>query len=280
MEDEAAAWPNAKMFLPSLDWMVVRMKVPFRISALLLAGLLAASGTLVSSCGAGSATKSTSTLVRPIFSKALDKLGTVVKSSPNEIDDLVLARKDIDNISTSTWTTKEKALSLPVFQEYNVNLARVALSQADTAVLAARTQARTNASATVATTSMVENEPRFMDDLIQATEEVVEEQACSMIFDMIAPAEKPAEKGKDADSGVGVVAAVTKKLSARWQPASLTKAVAWVDYVAGVEKDAKQFADAVSANPTSYSFLGKPSMAQITVAYLRACYATPKAIFP
>lgn len=245
------------------------MKVPFRINALLLAVLLAATGTLVSSCGA-----------KPSSVKALEEFVALMRSSPSKIDDLVLAGKKVESIPTSQWSSKQLALKRNVFQEYNVNLARLALSQADTAVLAARTQARTNVSATVATTSMVENEPRFLDDLIQATEEVVEEQACSMIFDMIAPAEKPTEKGKDADSGVGVFAAVTRKLSARWQPASLTKAVAWVDYVAGVEKDAKQFADAVSANPTSYSFLGKPAMAQITVAYLRACYATPKAIFP
>lgn len=264
------ALPHTNVFLPSLDWMGARMKVSSRICSLLLAGLLAVTGTLVPSCSAA----------KPSSAKALEEFASLFRSSPSKIDELVLAGKKIENVPNSQWTSEQQELRRRLFHAYNVNLAGVVMSEVDAAVVVARAQARDSAAVTVLANASPENKPDFLDDLVQATLEVVEEQACAMMLDMMAPAEKPTDSGKAADRRDEVFVAVTKKLSARWQPESLVQAVAWVEYAVGVEKDAKRFADALSANPTAYTFLGKPPMTQITAAYLRACYSTPKLILP
>lgn len=211
--------------------------------------------------------------------RLLDELGTVLQSSSSKMDDVLTVRQRLADVPIGELTSEQQALRNTLFRESDAFLARLTTSELDGSISSARTKAAIQAEAIAEYHAQPGSKTDFLTDLKEVTEEVIEEEGCGLILDTIAPSQRPAEAGKDADSQGGPIDSAFKKLSARWLPSSLNTAVAWAEYGESVAKDAEQFAEAVAADPEAYiPFISRPQVLRTAGVYARACYSTPRPI--
>jgi hypothetical protein len=119
--------------------------------------------------------------------------------------------------------------------------------------------------------------PKFVQDLEQVTQDVVQEQACQDVMDQLAAPPDQAGGGQAWPDLVTEVVdrMVTAKGWAR-PPDQWSRFIDWADYVSGVDQDALQLADALVADPSDIELFARPPIRRAALAYARFCYAPPR----
>lgn len=212
--------------------------------------------------------------------RLLDELETMLQSSSSKVDDVVSVRKQVAGIPVDELTSEQQIIRNKLLRDSDAFLGRLTTSELDASITSARIEVANQAEVIAAGHASPSTESRFLTELKEVTKEVIEEEGCGLILDAVAPSQRPAEPGKDAESEDDPATSAFKKLSARWAPSFLNRAVAWVEYSKSVAKDANQFAEAVVADPDAYVlFISRPELQRAAAAYARACYSTPRPIF-
>ena len=206
--------------------------------------------------------------------RELDNLAGALHGQSGVGDDLLENARSVKNLSG--LSAEDLARQRQLLAQTDERILTSAVSAMDNTATSARQTADVAAEATASEAVIGDVEPQFIEDLKEVTKELVKEQACQTVLDMVAPAPDEPVEGKTWTDLVGEV--IDRMVARQWKgPWELwSYIVAWDKYKDGVLEDADQLGQALLADPTAVTLFTRPPVQRAALAYARFCYAVPQ----
>lgn len=206
--------------------------------------------------------------------KELDSLEGALRGAGGVSADMLDDAKSVKNLSG--LSADDQARQGLALRQLDGRILESAATEMDRTASAARATAETAAKATASRAVRGDVRATFVEDLEEVTKELVEEQACQAVLDLVAPAPEEPGQGKTWTDTVAEV--VDRMVALRWdRPADRwSQVVEWHEYVTGVVEDADQVTQSLLADPSAITLFARPAVQRAALAYARFCYKIPR----